>query len=146
MSEQKPSETKMTVQVTRHFDFSAEQVFDAWLDPDKAGKFLFKTPDGMMQQVEITPCVGGTFNFTERRDDEDVEHVGKYLEINRPHRLVFTFGVPKYSDEMTVVTIAITPDGNGCNVSLLHEGVLPEWAARTEGGWGKILETLNMIL
>jgi uncharacterized protein YndB with AHSA1/START domain len=32
--------TKISLRVTRHFDFSAQQVFDAWLAPEKAGKFL----------------------------------------------------------------------------------------------------------
>jgi len=31
-------------------------------------------------------------------------------------------------------------------LNLLHENVLPEWAERTQEGWGKILQTLNTIL
>lgn len=139
-------ETKMSVRVSRRFDFPAEQVFDAWLDPEKAGKFLFKTPDGVMQRVEIDARAGGKFNITERRDGEDAEHVGEYLEIDRPRRLVFTFGVPQYSEEMTVVTIEIVPRADGCELTLIHEGVLPEWKDRTKEGWGKILQTLDTIL
>ncbi|SER80789.1 Uncharacterized conserved protein YndB, AHSA1/START domain [Nitrosomonas sp. Nm51] len=146
MSNQKKAEAKMSVRVTRRFDFPAEQVFDAWLDPDKVGKFLFKTPDGVMTQVEINACVGGKFFIAEKREESEVEHVGEYLEIDRPHRLVFTFGVPRYSEEMTVVTIDITSEGDGCELNLLHEGVLPEWTERTLEGWGKILQTLNSIL
>jgi uncharacterized protein YndB with AHSA1/START domain len=49
------NESKATVRVSRHFEASAEHVFDAWLDPEKVGKFLFKTPAGEMQRVEIDP-------------------------------------------------------------------------------------------
>jgi uncharacterized protein YndB with AHSA1/START domain len=89
------AENPGTIVITRRFDFPMERVFDAWIDPAKASKFLFATPTGKMVRVEIDARVGGSFHIT-RRDGEDVEHVGTYLEIDRPRRLVFTFGVPKF--------------------------------------------------
>ena len=83
--------------ITRRFNASIERVFDAWLDPEKRANGLFATPTGKMVRVEIDPRVGGTFNITSR-ESEDIEHVGTYLEIDRPRRLVFTFGVPKLSE------------------------------------------------
>src|ERR1700722_8979631 len=134
-----------TVTVTRRFDFPIERVFDAWLDPAKAPRFLFATPTGKMVRVEIDGRVGGSFNFT-RRDGDDVEHVGEYLEIDRPRRLVFTFSVPKFSKQITRVTIDIVPVGSGCELTLTHEGVLPEWADQTQAGWGMILDSLGKVL
>eukprot|EP01030_Chromulinospumella_sphaerica_P018450 gene18450-18316_t len=93
--------------VSHTYRSPAERVFDAWLDPDKAGRFLFATPDGEMIRVEIDPVVGGGFNFTERRGTDDVAHVGAYLEIDRPRRLVFEFGVPLYSPDRGKVEIDI---------------------------------------
>jgi uncharacterized protein YndB with AHSA1/START domain len=133
---------RVTVRVTHHFIASAERVFDAWLDPAKAGEFLFATPKGKMVRVDIDARVGGAYRIAERRDGEDVEHVGKYLEIERPRRLVFTLVVPKYSKESTTVTIEIVPEGRGCVLTLTHEGVLPEWADGTKGGWTGILNGL----
>ena len=134
-----------TVVITRRFDFSIERVFDAWLDPAKARNFLFGTPTGKMVRVEIDARVGGSFNIT-RRDGEDVEHVGAYLEIDRPRRLVFTFGVPKFSAQMTRVSIDLKPLPTGCELTLTHEGVLPEWLERSREGWGKILDALSAHL
>src|SRR5580692_9653497 len=91
--------------ITRQLDFPVERVFDAWLDPAQVCKFLFATPTGTMVRADIDARVGGNFNLTDRRDGEDVEHVGTYQEIDRPRRLAFTFGVPKYSSLMTRVTI-----------------------------------------
>lgn len=137
---------RATVRVTHRFNASAERVFDAWLDPGKARKFLFATPTGQMVRVEIDPRVGGAFCFVDRRDGEDVEHVGEYVEIDRPRRLAFTFAVPKYSAELTRVTIEIVPTGAGCELTLTHEGVLPDYASGTETGWTGILDALAGML
>src|SRR5262249_39493805 len=131
-----------TITITRRFDFPIERVFDAWLDPARAGKYLFATPTGTIVRAEIDARVGGAFNFTDRRDGEDVEHVGTYLEINRPHRLAFTFSVPKFSRQATRVRIDFKPLPTGCKLTLTHEGVLPEWVERGREGWGKITDTL----
>jgi uncharacterized protein YndB with AHSA1/START domain len=128
-----------TVRVARRFPQSAERVFDAWLNPRMASRFLFATETGTMVRAELDPRVGGRFTFVDRRDGEDVEHVGEYLEIDRPRRLVFTFGVPKFSAEMTRVTLEFLPAGSGCELTLTHEGVLPDYQERTAGGWTKIL-------
>jgi uncharacterized protein YndB with AHSA1/START domain len=128
-----------TVRVGRRFSQSAERVFDAWLNPRLASRFLFATETGTMVRAEIDPRVGGRFTFVDRRDGQDTEHVGEYLEIERPRRLVFSFGVPAFSAEMTRVTLEITPAGTGCELTLTHEGVLPDYKERTTGGWTKIL-------
>ena len=139
-------ESNVTVRVKRRFNASAERVFDAWLDTQKAGKFLFATPTGEMVRVETDPRVGGSYIFVNRRAGEDVEHVGEYLEIDRPRRLVFTLTVPKFSVESTRVAIDIVPAGEGCELTLTHEGVLQEWASATEGGWSGILAALEVLL
>jgi uncharacterized protein YndB with AHSA1/START domain len=141
MATEKPA----SFQVVRRFDAAADRVFDAWLDPDTAGKWLFATESGQMVRVEIDPRVGGSFNFT-RRDGDDVEHVGEYLEIDRPRRLVFTFSVPKFAKQITRVTVDIVPLDSGCQLTLTHEDVLPDWASATEAGWTMILNSLVRTL
>lgn len=131
-----------TVRVKHRFAASAERVFDAWLDPAKARRFLFATPTGEMVRAETDPRVGGRFAFVDRRDGQDILHTGEYLEIERPRRLVFTFTVPKYSSLSTRVTIEIVPEGEGCELTLTHEGVLPEYKDRSVDGWSKILAGL----
>ena len=102
-----------------------------------------------MVRAEVDPRVGGRFTFTERRDGEDVEHVGEYLEIERPHRLVFTFAVPKYSAEYDRVTIEIRRLDKGCELTLTNEmspQIYDEWGERTRGGWMTLLDDLAKIL
>lgn len=132
-----------TIQVRHTFSASPERVFDAWLDPAKAGQFLFATPTGQMVKAEIDARVGGRFLFVDRRDGTDVEHTGEYLEVDRPRGLVFSFGVPQFSPEFTRVTVEIKPQGKGCVLILTHEGVLPDYQERTQAGWGMILDGLE---
>ncbi len=132
----------VSLRVSRRFTASAERVFDAWLDPERAGRFLFATPTGEMVRCEIDPRVGGQYRLVERRDGEDVEHLGEYREIDRPRRLVFTLSVPKYSSASTVITIEIAPLDTGCELTLTDESVPTEWADRNREGWTSILEGL----
>lgn len=133
------NQTSARVRVERHFEFSAERVYDAWLDPKRAGRWLFATPTGQMVRVEIDARVGGVFVFVDRRNGEDVEHKGEYLELDRPKRLVFKFVVPRYSPIYTRVAVDIVPAGGGCDLTLVHDGVLPEYTEQTLSGWTAIL-------
>ena len=141
------SQPTQTVKVTRRIAASAERVFDAWLDPQTTGKWLFATPTGKVVRVEIDARVGGQFVIVDRRDVGDVEHTGEYLEIERPRRLVFAFRVPKYSTDSTRVSIDIVPlSADSCELTLTHEGVYQEYAGRTQDGWTKLLEGLQSTL
>jgi uncharacterized protein YndB with AHSA1/START domain len=140
------SPVTVQVQVTRRFSASAERVFDAWLDAACAAKWLFATPTGEMVRAEIDPRVGGTFVLTERRDGVDTLHTGEYLEIDRPRRLVFTFGVPQYAPDFTPVTVEIAPLDSGCELTLTNDGIPEAYAAPTRGGWTKILDGLAAML
>ncbi|HEY2749871.1 SRPBCC domain-containing protein [Phenylobacterium sp.] len=136
-----------TVRVSRHYEASPERVFDAWLDPKVAAKFLFATPNGTMIKAEIDPKVGGHFTFTDRRPDMgEVEHVGTWLEIDRPRRLVFEFAVPAYEPSRTRITLEFAADGAGCALTLTHEGVFEDYLVQTNAGWGMILDALARAL
>lgn len=143
-----PTQPPVTVRVTRRFAASAERVFDAFRDPEKAGRFMFATGAGQMVRAEVDARVGGRYLFTDRRDGEDVEHFGEYLEIDRPRRLVFTFSVDRSSTDADRVALDIVPLETGCELTLTHE-MKPEWAeyaGRTEEGWTHIVDGLARVL
>jgi uncharacterized protein YndB with AHSA1/START domain len=133
--------------VERRIGATPEAVFDAWLDAKSVGRWLFATADGVMEQVEIDPRVGGRFLIVERRGTDLAEHFGEYLEIDRPRRLVFSFAAMRDSG-YTRVAVTIAPDGTGSRVTLVHE-MDPQWADygdRTRDGWTKILAALDRNL
>ena len=136
------------VRITRQFTEPAEAVFDAWLDPATAGQWLFATPTGRMAAVEIDARVGGAFRLVDCRDGEDVAHVGEYLELQRPGRIRFVFGVPKYSPLRDPVTLDVASHTDGCTLTLTHQ-LAPEmgdWVSKVEDGWCGILAGLARSL
>lgn len=137
---------RATIRIARRFTASAERVFDAWFDADRMRHWLFSTPTGEMVRAEVDARVGGGFIFTDRRDGVDVDHVGEYLEIDRPRRLVFSFTVPLFSTESSEVSVDITSTGDGCELVLTHRGVLEEYREGTESGWTGILDGLATSL
>lgn len=133
--------------VTHSFHRPPERVFDAWLDPALARRFLFATPGGEMIKAEIDARVGGRFTFVDRRPDMgDVEHVGEYLEIDRPRRLAFTFAVPAFDPGYTTVEVEITPTATGCDVRLTQRDTPEAWLEPSTKGWATILQTLDDVM
>lgn len=139
------AEDLQTVRVVRRFDAPAERLFDAWLDRETVGAWLFATPEGEMIAVEIDPRVGGAWRLVERREGREWEHRGEYLALDRPRRLRFSFTDPVFA-LTTFVTVEIAPRDGDRELTLTHERVLPEWAAQTSQGWGMILDGLARIL
>lgn len=121
--------SQAVVSVTHRYCAPADRVFDAWLTPWQASRFLFRSRAGTVMQCELQPEVGGAFTVIERRNaaegDEsvfNVVHSGRYVEIAKPRRLVFDVSVLAFSDEMTRVTVDITPTTpQTCEIALKHE-------------------------
>jgi uncharacterized protein YndB with AHSA1/START domain len=134
------------IHVTCRYSASPERVFDAWLDPITASKWLFATASGPMARVTIDARVGGLFCFTERHDDLGIEYRGRYVEITPPRRLVFTLSMDRRSLDSTRVIVEIAPLNTGCELNVFHENVPPHHTSRTEGRWTGILYGLGMTL
>ena len=110
--------------------------------PLRWGSGFLPRPRARSSAWRSTRAVGGSFTVVDRRDGDDVEHVGTYLEIDRPRRLVFAFRVPKYSQVTTRVSVDIVSLENGCELTLTHEGLMPDYVASAKSGWGQVLDAL----
>ena len=136
---------RVTLSVTRDFAAPPERVFDAWLNPEDARRFLFATEGGEMLTCEIDARVGGRALIVERRASGDARHRMLFEVIERPSRLVFLFAAdPAEEGQWTRVSIDIARSATGCTLTLTHE-MDPEWAAyeeQTRQGWTTILGNL----
>lgn len=131
------------VRVTSEFDAPPERVFDAWLDPGIAGKWLFATATRPAARVAIDARVGGAFRFEEGYDGGRVQHAGVYVVIDRPRRLVFTLSGVKRPRNVTRVCVEIAALDSGCELTLVHENVPQDRAIRTENRWTGMLYGLG---
>lgn len=135
--------------ITRHFDNTAERVFDAWLDCDLIGVWMFGpfVRDEEIIHLSRDPRVGGAFSFLVERGDDAVEHAGRYLELSRPRRLAFSWFV---ADEPvgSRIVVDIVPAEGACDVTVTQElhpacaGQIPS----AEEDWRRKLEALAAAL
>jgi uncharacterized protein YndB with AHSA1/START domain len=136
------------VVVERLFHARRERVFRAWTDPALMGKWFSPTsmrPVG----VEAQAVTGGSYRIGIREQDGEIHYVaGKYLEVQPPERLVFTWGwlaqPPEFS---SLVTVEFFEQGEATRVVLTHERLRsPQDRADHLRGWGGCLEQLELSL
>jgi uncharacterized protein YndB with AHSA1/START domain len=130
--------------VTRVFSASPPRVFASWLDSTTARKWLFART-GEIVCAEIDGRAEGWFYIVERRNGENVEYVGEYLEVIQPHRLVFMLLAEKYSLNFERVTVLFKRRGTGCEVSLTHE-TKPELAEQVRRDWTQLFDRLAALI
>jgi uncharacterized protein YndB with AHSA1/START domain len=141
-------EAKVKIQVKHRYNAPAERIYDTFLDPERARKFMFATFTGKMIKAEIDAKVGGRFAFIDRRPDGEAEHYGEYVQLDRPSRISFRFSVQKDAAESDLVTIDIAALKRGSEVTLTHE-VKAEFADlkdQIQDGWDSILDGLGAAL
>jgi uncharacterized protein YndB with AHSA1/START domain len=136
--------------VSHQFAFPAERVFEAWLDPEWIGRWMFgpNVRDEQVVRLGTESRVGGKFSFVVNRQGTEVDHVGEYLEIDRPRLLVFTWATRDSLPATSRVIVEITPRDDGCDLTLTHV-MGPEWAAFTDraaGSWRLMLGALDRAL
>jgi len=138
--------TDLTVVINKTIHAPIEKVFDAWLDPKMISQFMMPMPGMPEPEVENDAREGGSFSIIMHADD-DLPHTGKYLEISRPDKLVFTW-VSHCSVDNSTVTLNFTKAGdNETAITLSHvRFVDEETRSNHEGGWGNILNKLESVL
>ena len=115
-----------------------EQVFDMLVDPS-----LFVL--WMADDATLDPTPGGVVRWTHPNGDTVS---GRYLEVDRPHRIVFSYGweraevgIPPGS---TIVQIDLIAQADGSTlVKLVHRGLDERAADAHQAGWAHYLDRLR---
>ncbi len=139
--------TELTVNVEKTIHVSIEKAFDAWLDPEMLSRFMTPMPGMPESEVENDARVGGSFTIIMHAGGQKLPHTGTYLEIDRPNKLVFTWGSERSLDDSTVTLNFARIDDNTTTISLTHVKFIDEEARSDhEGGWTNILDKLGEIM
>ncbi len=131
------------VQIRRRVKAGAEQVFDLWTKPDLMVRWMSPFPGAVDCKASCDLRPGGAFSLVMTSKEASREVSGTYVEIDRPHKLVFTWTGPLTNNVNTLVTVELIPRGDETDLVLTHER-LPT-SAIIDGhtrGWGHILDHL----
>ncbi|MBL8548440.1 MAG: SRPBCC domain-containing protein [Hyphomonadaceae bacterium] len=132
--------------MTRRFDASPERVFDAWTRSDLVAKWLFTGPTSETHNVDFAPRVDAKWTIQDRRGGVDYTAQGWFLEVDRPRRLVFTFGMPQFADEYDRIIVELAPDGAGTLMTFTQEGVRATYKDGAEHGWNLMFMGLKQLI
>ena len=147
----------LILRMNRTFDATPDRVFAAWTDPEQFGQWFGPT-NMTTVTCEIDLRVGGAWrlmgegrNIPGARDLDRVRPTvsGRYLEIERPQRLVFTWAWHEKDDfasprgQESVVTIQFKPAGQRTEMVFTQAVFESEQAlAAHNRGWTESLAKL----
>jgi uncharacterized protein YndB with AHSA1/START domain len=129
------------VVVRRTIAASAEDLFDAWLDPEALAEWM-RPGTINRSKARTDPRVGGEYEVIMYGESGEIPHRGVYRLIDRPRRLVFTWISP-FAGELSLVTVDFKPSNGRTEVIVTHEQLPEEAKAAHSRGWTSGLEHLD---
>jgi uncharacterized protein YndB with AHSA1/START domain len=129
----------MALRLVRTFDVAPEVVFDAFTVPEAMRVWWTE-----QTTFDLDVRVGGRWRIVRREGEQTYVAEGEYLDVERPHRLRYTFGMPQFSPNRDTISIEIAREGNGCIVVFEQAGVdiaselrelAPGERSASEAGW-----------
>lgn len=133
------------VSVTRRFRAAPGDVFDAWIDPGLASRWLFVTAEDVTT-CRLDPRPGGSYRITRTSDGMEYVAVGEYLTVDRPRCLEFTFAMPQFAADVDTVKVAFVPAETGTHMEFMQVGLRPGFEEETVEGWRQMFDLLDSVL
>lgn len=123
--------------LTQRIRATPDQVFDFLVEPDKLVRW-------MGEAVDVEPNPGGRFWL-----NVDGDHIasGSYVEVERPSRVVFTWGwesSPHVPPGSSTVAIDLVAEGDETVLTLTHSGLPGGQDDEHRKGWTFYLGRLDL--
>ena len=146
--------------MARRFQANSNDVYKAWTKPELMKKWLFSSY-ATNQVARNEFHIGGKWEIVDRRDGKEYRATGEYLEIDPPHRLVFSFEMPQYNDLEDRIIVWVSPVQDACEMTFKQEIVVPheddwteedlqnamqDFSGASEEGWDRMFENLKQLV
>lgn len=132
--------------VRRVIRASREAVFAAWTDGESMRHWMCPG-DIVSADAQLDPRPGGSYRIVMKGPRGAYEHIGEYLAVEPPSKLVFTWISNSTGNQPTLVTVELFERGDDCELVLTHERFASAAALRHhQGGWGQIVDRLDRHL
>jgi uncharacterized protein YndB with AHSA1/START domain len=130
--------------VRRTIRAPANRVFDAWTQPEHLRAWWGPRPV-TCSGAEVDLRVGGRYSIANALPDgKTVIIEGEFREIERPHKLVYTWRMGQGAEETSLVTVRFEVRGEATEVVIVHENVVNPTAREShEQGWIGCLDGLE---
>ena len=140
--------TPTVLQVRRTLPASREEVYRAWTDPNLVRQW-FKPRGGSSPSAEMDVRVGGHYRWAMKLLGHLYYAFGEYIEVDPPHRLVFTFGWDRALVRLTdsLVTVEFADRGDQTEVVITHERLANRRLRALHGaGWRTCLAYIDHLV
>jgi uncharacterized protein YndB with AHSA1/START domain len=128
--------------VRRTIRASAERVFDAWTQPEHLRAWWGPRPV-TCSGAEVDLRVGGRYSIANALPDgKTIVIEGEFREIERPHKLVYTWRMGPGAEATSLVTVRFEVRGEATEVVVVHENVASTSRDSHEQGWIGCLDGL----
>lgn len=130
------------VVVRRTIAATAEELFDAWLDPEAMA--LWMRPGSIQTTTaKVDARVGGRYEIVMRSATDTYPHAGVYRVIDRPRQLAFTWISRGTEQRESLVTVDFVARGAATEVVVTHEQLSEEAKPSHTNGWTSALQKLD---
>jgi uncharacterized protein YndB with AHSA1/START domain len=117
----------------------AGRVFHVWMDPKSPGGPWF----GGGERVILNAIVDGLFYLAVKHEGRTWPHYGRFLQIERPRLVEYTWMSEATKGVESVVTVTMGARGDETEVTLHHSGVPDDEMGRQhKDGWTWVLSAL----
>jgi len=134
--------------VTRLLPASPAVVYDEWLDPVALSDWMCPLPS-RATSIDLEPMLGGRLRIEIEENGVRFVVRGRYVELDRPFRLSFTWSCSTWPDPTleSLVTVTLEPHGDGETLMTIQHTLLPpDLTDQHQSGWARIAEQLAMEL